>query len=291
MEAEGCPHPPCPPHPRLRPALTARSSPVRSFILAPLPLPLGTAKVRGGAGAEHAPNAAERGGGHGGTHHDGGTRRGTLTPQSKLRGGGRWGPTSRGKGGTQLGRSQLQGDVTCGGEVSQLRVTPRGPHTWGVTSREGSHWEGSTRKGRRCGSHTGDLTLGGHHTGGESRLGRPQEKVTSGNNIGRGHTWGGHTCGTSHHITMPLRVWRDAQQRSPKSRVITGCPWGGGSGDGGPAVSEVWGHQQDRLALIPSLGTSRACSKIHPEDPKTRLAGSRDVPPGLRQMLPVCRFW
>lgn len=46
-----------------------------------------------------------------------------------------------------------------------------------------------------------------------------------------------------------------------------------------------------RAGSDPQPGDNRAYWRIHPEDPKTRLAGSRDVPAGLRQMLPDCRFW
>lgn len=148
-----------------------------------------------------------------------------------------------------MGASRLREGVSLGGvhaRRSQLRVTPKGRHTWG---------------GHKKRSHLG-ITSGG---------------ITPGEVVPVGH-----------HITVLLRVWKDAQQGSPKSRVTPGCPWGRGSGAGAPADGKVWWHQHDRLALTPSLGTSRACWGIQPEDPKTRLAGSREVPAALTQMLPVC---
>lgn len=140
MGAEGCRHPPLSPASSAEPCTHSAQLPGPVLHPAPPPLPLGTARAgRGGRGACVERRAA---GGHGGDPTMmGGVARGHSHLGVILRGGGTWGLTSRGgdqgRGGASLGRSQLQGDVTgrrsCRGanEVSQLRVTPRGPHTRG----------------------------------------------------------------------------------------------------------------------------------------------------------------
>lgn len=238
----------------------------------------GQSAGRGGHGA--CAERCERGGGTpGGPYHDGGTGRGTRAPPSQTAGT-RTGGSHRQRGsweghsykGMSPGRSRRGAS-----EVSQLRVTPRehawGRHISGRVSPGGVHARRSQLRVTPRGSHTW-----GHRIGEEWHLGKPQEEVTSGNNIGKDHTWGGLTCGTPHHGARKGVEGCTAGQAQEQGHPWVS--WGGGSGAGGPGHSKVWGQQPDGLALPSSLGTSRACWGIHPGDPKTRRAGRRKCQQG-----------
>lgn len=72
-----------------------------------------------------------------------------------------------------------------------------------------------------CGSHPGDLTRGGITLEGSHTERGHRRKSHLG--ITSGGITPGEVIPVGHHITVLLRVWRDAQQGSPKSRVTPGC--------------------------------------------------------------------